>query len=69
MIFGGHVASENRRDQRLTARWVLAIKVSKTIADPRYLPWLDQPITFSRADQWVEIPYFRRFPLVLDTII
>jgi hypothetical protein len=64
-----HTISENRRDQKLTARRVLAVKGIDTVADPRYLPWSEQPITFSRADQWAEIPYSGRFLLVLDTII
>jgi hypothetical protein len=30
---------------------------------------LHQPITFSRADQWANIPELGRFPLVLDPVI
>jgi hypothetical protein len=30
---------------------------------------LKYPITFSRGDQWSDIPYLGRFPLVLDPII
>ena len=40
-----------------------------TITDPKYLDWSEYPITFSRADQWVDIPYPGCFPLVLDPII
>ena len=40
-----------------------------TIVDPKYLDWLKHPITFSRADQWVDIPYPGRFPLMLDPTI
>ena len=39
------------------------------IADHKYLDWSEHPITFSRADQWLDIPYLGRFPLVLDPII
>jgi len=39
------------------------------ITDPKYLNWLVHPITFSRADQWSDIPYLGHFPLVLDPII
>ena len=39
------------------------------VADPKYLDWLDHPITFSRADQWSDIPYPGHFPLILDPII
>ena len=39
------------------------------IADPKYLNWSKHPITFSRADQWLDIPYPGCFPHVLDPII
>ena len=35
----------------------------------KYLDWSEHPITFSRADQWSNIPYPGRFLLVLDPII
>ena len=40
-----------------------------TVADPKYLDWSQYPITFSRADQWVDIPYPGHFPLMLDPTI
>jgi hypothetical protein len=40
-----------------------------TIIDPKYLDWSEYPITFSRANQWADIPYSGRFPLFLDPII
>ena len=39
------------------------------VADPKYLDWSEYPITLSRADQWVDIPYLGHFPLVLDPTI
>ena len=39
------------------------------IANPSYRPWSEVPITFSRADQWVDIPYIGHFPLALDATI
>ena len=39
------------------------------IADPKYLDWSKHPITFSRANQWLDIPYLGHFPLILDPII
>ena len=39
------------------------------VVDPKYLDWLEHPITLSRANQWSDIPYLGRFPLVLDPII
>ena len=35
----------------------------------KYLDWSEHPITFSRANQWSDIPYPGCFPLVLDPII
>ena len=39
------------------------------VTDPKYLDWSEHPITFSRADQWVDISYPRHFPLMLDPTI
>jgi hypothetical protein len=39
------------------------------VADPKYQNWSHQPITFSRADQWANIPELGCFPLVLDPVI
>ena len=47
----------------------MSITKYNTVADPKYLDWLEYPITFSRADQWVDIPYPGHFPLVLDPTI
>ena len=33
------------------------------------LDWSEHPVTFSRANQWVDIPYPGHFPLVLDPTI
>jgi len=38
-------------------------------SDPKYINWSNHLITFSRADQWLDIPYLGHFPLVLDPII
>ena len=68
-IFGGLAATESRRDRKLTARWVLTVNAEDAVANPSYRPWSEVPITFSRADQWANIPYTGRFPLVLDLAI
>ena len=47
----------------------MSITKYNTVADPKYLDWSEHHITFSRADQWADIPYPGRFPLVLDPII
>jgi len=68
-IFGGLAIVESRRDRKLTTHRVLAVNTEDAIADPSYLPWSEVPITFSRADQWVDIPYVGHFPLVLDATV
>ena len=68
-IFRGLAAAESRRDQKLTARRVLIVNIEGAIANPSYCPWSEVPITFSKANQWVDIPYTGRFPLVLDATI
>ena len=47
----------------------MSITKYDTIAIPKYLDWSEHPITFSRADQWVDIPYPGHFPLMLDPTI
>ena len=47
----------------------MSITKYDTIANPKYLDWSEYPITFSRADQWADIPYLGCFPLVLNSTI
>ena len=68
-IFGGLASTESRREWKLAARWVLNVTTEDAVANPSYRPWSEVPITFNRADQWVDIPYIGRFPLVLDATI
>jgi hypothetical protein len=63
-IFGGKVALENGRQRKLTTRAVMALNnPDGRVADPKYQNWSHQPITFSRADQWANIPELGCFPL------
>ena len=48
---------------------MLAVDTQDAIANPSYCSWSEVPITFSRADQWADIPYTGCFPLVLDATI
>ena len=48
---------------------MLAVTLEETTANPSYHPWSEVPITFSRADQWADIPYIGHFPLVLDATV
>ena len=68
-IFGGLASNESRRERKLAARRVVAIASEETTTNPSYRPWSEISITFSRADQWVDIPYIGRFPLILDATI
>ena len=68
-IFGGLASTKSRRERKLAARRVLAVTREDTAVNPSYRPWSKVPITFSRANQWVDIPYTGRFPLVLDATI
>ena len=68
-IFAGLASIESKRERKLAARRVLAVTTEDAAANPSYRPWFEVPITFSRADQWADIPYIGRFPLVLDATI
>ena len=68
-IFGGLALAESRRERKLAARRVLAITSEETTANPSYRPWSEVPITFSRANQWADIPYIGHFPLVQNTTV
>jgi hypothetical protein len=61
---------ESKREQKLVARHVNSVaNYNASIADPKFPPWSHKPITFSRDDQWTEIPFLGRFPLILDPVI
>ena len=48
---------------------MLIVASEETTANPSYRPWSEIPITFNRANQWVDIPYIGHFPLVLDATV
>ena len=68
-IFEGLAFTESRRERKLATRRVLVVTSEETTANPSYRPWSEVPITFSRADQWADIPHMGRFPLVLDATV
>ena len=47
----------------------MSITKYNTVTDPKYLDWLEYSISFSRANQWTNIPYPGHFPLMLDPTI
>ena len=68
-IFGGLTSIESRRERKLAMPRVLTVTTEDAAANPSYRPWSEVPITFSRADQWANIPYTRCFPLVLGATV
>jgi hypothetical protein len=69
-IFEVHAVHEDKRDRKLVAhRVMLAATYDGPITDPKFLPWSEKSITFSKADQWSDIPYPGQFPLIMDPLI
>src|SRR6266540_6537434 len=62
---GGSDAYESKRKQKLTARKINAVLP----VTPKYLQWLEAPITFGQADHPDHISHPGRYPLVLDPIV
>jgi hypothetical protein len=65
MIVGGLKSSLRRRRYRKDNREIQLIHTK--LSQP--LRWLEQPITFSRADHWVHIPDPGSYPLVVEPIV
>jgi hypothetical protein len=65
VIFGGHGAQENRRQQKLNDRQVLVA----TTSAPASYRWSEHAITFSRADQWLNFDHPGKYPLLVDLVI
>jgi hypothetical protein len=65
VIFEGHGAKENRRQQKLNDRQVM---VAITSASAPYR-WSEHAITFSRADQWLNFDHPDKYPLLVDPVI
>ena len=68
-IFGGLASTESRRERKLAAWRVLSVTTEDATTNPSYRPWSEVPITFSRADQWADIPYTGCFPLVINATV
>ena len=65
MIFGGSVAYDSKRRQKLTHREVYTADP----AVPTFLRWSESAITFDRTDHPDTVPHLGRYPLVVDPIV
>jgi hypothetical protein len=65
MIFGGTVAYDSKRRQKLARREVYRVG----LATPSFLRWSRSAITFDQSDYPESIPQPSRYPLVVDPII
>jgi hypothetical protein len=64
VIFGGHGSQENRRQQKLNDRQVLAA----TTSGPAPYRWSEHAIIFSGADQWLNFDHPGKYPLLVDPV-
>jgi hypothetical protein len=65
MIFGGSVAYDSKRRQKVTCRQVYTAQP----ATPPYLWWSESAITFDRTDHPDVVPHPRRYLLMVDPIV
>jgi hypothetical protein len=64
VIFGGHGSQENKRQQKLNDRQILVA----TTSAPAPYRWSECPITFTRADQWLNFDHPGKYPLLVDPV-
>jgi hypothetical protein len=65
VIFGGHGSQESKRQQKLNDRQILVA----TVGPPAPYRWSEHPITFTRADQWLNFDHLGKYPLLVDPVI
>jgi hypothetical protein len=65
IIFGGHGSQESKRQQKLNGRQILVA----TVGPPAPYRWSEHPITFTRADQWLNFDHPGNYPLLVDLVI
>jgi hypothetical protein len=64
-IFGGPLAYESKRKQKLTEREINAVQPDT----PQYLRWSETAIKFDRSDHPDRVVHPGRYPLVLDPVV
>jgi hypothetical protein len=65
VIFGGHGSQERKRQQKLNDRQILVAATGP----PAPYRWSEHPITFTRADQWLNFDHPGKYPLLVDLVI
>jgi hypothetical protein len=65
IIFGGHGSQESKRQQKLNDHQILVA----TTGPPAPYQWSEHPITFTRADQWLNFDHPGKYPLLIDPVI
>jgi hypothetical protein len=65
IIFGGHGSQESKRQQKLNDHQILVA----TVGPPAPYRWSEHPITFTRADQWLNFDHPGKYPLLVDPMI
>jgi hypothetical protein len=65
VIFGGHGSQESKRQQKLNDRQILVVATGP----PAPYRWSEHPITFTRADQWLNFDCPSKYPLLVDPVI
>jgi hypothetical protein len=65
VIFGRHGSQESKRQQKLNDRQILVAATSP----PAPYRWSGHPITFTRADQWLNFDHPGKYPLLVDPMI
>jgi hypothetical protein len=65
VIFRGHGSQESKRQQKLNDRQILVAATGP----PAPYRWSKHPITFTRADQWLNFDHPGKYPLLVDPVI
>jgi hypothetical protein len=65
VIFGGHGSQESKRQQKLNYCQILVAATGP----PAPYRWSEHPITFTRADQWLNFDHPGKYPLLVDPVI
>jgi hypothetical protein len=64
VIFGRHGSQESKRQQKLNDHQILVAATSP----PAPYRWSEHPITFTRADQWLNFDHPGKYPLLVDPV-